>query len=135
MVRCPILHKRTGTGKIDSRNLSQFFSRSVGMAHRYEIVEGQGPGKWEMLKAIGDGEIINLTVDAREFATNPKISIHLMVRVDDLGTEFSQQPRNSWLINKGLLKRHGQLEWVKFLGYYNTKTRSGWIEVDQPIAS
>lgn len=102
------------------------------MAHyRYDIIEGQGPGKWEFLKGIADRTPVRITLSEN----GKKIPVFILIDVLE-AIPPDLQPRNSWQL-KGLASLQSTKDgwWPRFNGCYDTKKRGGWIELDVSLFS
>ena len=90
------------------------------------MVRGKGPGKWEMIKAIADGDLIKLTVCWSDPSGEKKKEI--LIDISCLGVMAGdKRPRNAWHLH-GYLCRQDGTPLTKISGWYDSKTRTGSLE-------
>lgn len=109
------------------------------MATRFEIVDG--PSKWDLMLAFFDytcqhPRVVDFKIDDKEvkigWIDRPRIVssiVSLPFHIDTLSREDRSGETWNW---KGVCSKieHSKIEYSKAKGFFSTKTRKGWLEIE-----
>ncbi len=90
------------------------------MAQRYSIKNG--PGKFDLMLALFEGRQIEFSYDEGDGITYSRFR-RVIVTISGLALE--EGSRNGWC-----LEGYVESSRVRFSGYYDLRTRTGWIALD-----